>query len=118
MATIFRTQTVENPSQHSTVFNANAELRNHSWHPQLTIIKAEEALADKPPYTYLTRLRDGERGFAISFVNLNGFIEHHYFNLIEPKFGIWRNGQPHHMGSLSKVICDMMDCELLDCKPL
>lgn len=119
MATMFRNQTSENLSQNSSGFDAIAELKKYAWYPQMTVIEAEAALSNKPPYTYITRPRDGgERGFTISFVNLNGSIEHHPFSLINPTLGIWRNLMPEHVGSLGKVICDMMDCEVLDCKPL
>lgn len=121
MATMFRTQSIENLSQNSSVFDAITELKKHAWYPQMTVIEAEAALSNKPPYTYITRPRgpgEGARGYAISFVNLNGSIEHHYFTLIDSNRGVWRNFHPDHVGSLGKVICDMMDCEVLNCKPL
>jgi len=118
MATMFRSQYIERNTQGRVFFDADAELRKHSWHPQITMIEAEKVLSKQPPYTYITRPRETERGFIISFVNLKGCVEHHSFTLIDSKYGIWRNGSPEHVGSLQKVICDMMDCELLDCKPL
>jgi hypothetical protein len=118
MATMFRNQCFESNAQGKVFFDADAELRKHSWHPQMTASQAEEALTNQPPYTYITRPRETERGFIISFVNPMGCIEHHYFTLIDSKYGIWRNSSPEHVGSLQKVICDMMECEILDCKPL
>lgn len=115
---MFRNQLIDSPSQNTSFFDINVELGKHAWHPEMTVVEAEAVLQDKPPYTYITRPREGERGFAISFVNLNGTIEHHYFTLIDPKYGIWRNGGPCHIGRIEKVICDMMDCTVFDCRPL
>lgn len=118
MATMFRNQCFEGNAQGRVFFDAEAELKKHSWHPRMTAIEAVEALENQPPYTYVTRPRETERGFFISFVNPKGFIEHQNFSLIDSKHGIWRNCSPEHVGSLQKVICDMMDCEILDCNPL
>ncbi|MBS0629945.1 MAG: hypothetical protein JSS30_06985 [Verrucomicrobia bacterium] len=118
MATILNYRPIEKVVKTSSNFDAGAELRKHAWHPEMTIIEAEAALANKPVYTYVTRLREGERGFAITFVNAHGKIEHQPFTLLDTKRGIWRNCGPLHIGSLGKVICDMMRCTMLDCKPL
>lgn len=118
MATMFRSQCFKGNTQDRVFFDAVAELKKYSWYPQMTIIEAEEILTNQPSYTYILRPRETGRGFAISFVNPKGCVEHHYFTLIDSKYGIWRNGGLDHVGSLQKVICDMMDCEVLDCKPL
>jgi hypothetical protein len=84
----------------------------------MTAVEAEQVLVNKPPFTYVTRPRETERGFMISFVNRNGCVEHQPFTLIDNKHGIWRNCGPSNVGKLQKVICDMMQCEVLDCKPM
>ncbi len=118
MTTILMAQPIERVVQQCFSFDPIAELKRYAWHPEMNVITAEKALFKKPAYTYITRFRETERGFEISFVNLNGDIEHHYFTLVDAKHGIWRNSAPEHIGSLGKVICDMMECSILDCKPL
>lgn len=118
MATMFRIQSDRYQPKKGRVFDAIAELKKHAWRQDMTIVEAEEVLAGKPSYTYVTIPRSSERGYLISFVNLNGSIEHHPFTLIDSTHGIWRNSHPQHVGSLSKVICDMMECGLADCRPL
>lgn len=118
MTTHLTTSLVKKVTHKNSKFDIYTELKAHAWHPEMTMMDAEAALANKAIYTYITRPREGERGFSISFVNRNGTVEHQYFSLIDDKHGIWRNCQPHHIGSLGKVVCDMMNCTLIDCKPL
>lgn len=99
-------------------FDVSADLSKNGWRPNADPIQAEELLSDKPVYTYILRPNAARRGFSISFVQSNGMVKHDNFTLIDPIFGIWRNGQGSHVGKLEKVICDMMDCTPCDLKPL
>ena len=99
-------------------FDVDQELNQHGWRPFLSAMDAEKALEGKAPYTYLLR-RSSIRGkFEISFVKANGSISHDLFTLIDPKYGIWRNGHFSHVGTLAKVIRDMMHCEMHVGQPL
>jgi hypothetical protein len=95
-------------------FDVNAELKKHCWKPNMVAIEAEQVLKDQKPLTYLLRPSELGRGFAISFVQRNGFVKHDYFTLLDPKLGMWRNGHGSHSGVLDKVIRDMMDCEITE----
>ena len=105
-------------NKHSSSFDLNDDLKEHAWHPRATADEAVAFLEDQIPYTYLLRPSDRGRGFAISFVQPNGHIKHDYFTLIDPRFGIYRNGLPHHVGKLEKVIRDMMECSFDEGAPL
>lgn len=99
-------------------FDLGKELNNHAWMPYMDSLQAEKILAGKPIYTYLLRPSEFKRGFAISFIQKNGQVKHDHFTLIDPKYGIWRNGGHHHVGILAKVIRDMMDCSMEEGQPL
>jgi len=99
-------------------YDVNAELAKHSWRPGMDALEAEALLAGKSPYTYLLRPSIINRKFVISFVRPNGTIEHDTFSLIDAKRGIWRNAYWHHVGTLEKVVRDMMDCDFSEGTPL
>lgn len=112
-------QTRTTPS--STVrkqYDLNQELKMHGWQPFMTYLDAEKALSGKSAYTYLIRSLPERNKFVISFVRPDGEIEHDQFTLLDPIYGIWRNAAPHHVGTLAKVIRDMMDCEMYVGQPL
>jgi len=102
----------------NTPFFLEDELKMHGWHPAMTLFDAELALEGQPSYTYLIRPSDIGRGFAISFVQPSGYVKHDYFRLINPKYGIFINGIPSHVGRLEKVIRDMMNCPSYEGIPL
>jgi len=92
----------------SPFFNLEIELENHGWHPNLSAGEAEAILSDKAAYTYLIRLDEMQKGFYVSFVSPNGFIQHGHFDLIDPIYGMFRNFCTPHVGSLKKVLNDLM----------
>lgn len=105
-------------SKNVSSFDLDAELRNNSWCPFLGLEEAEELLKDQPAYTFLLRPKEAGRGFAISFMNPKGVIEHHPFTLINAKYGIFRNFCRSNVGRLSQVVCYMMECTSEQMRPL
>ncbi|MDN3505911.1 MAG: SH2 domain-containing protein [Simkaniaceae bacterium] len=118
MATFMNFDTHKGPESCSEKFNLDATLSNNAWHPNVNSCQAEQILANQPTYTYLLRPNIDARSFSISFVQKNGKVIHDNFTLIDPLYGIWRNGMCHHVGKLEKVICDMMECSPFDLRPL
>lgn len=118
MATFMNFRKEEENTQTDIRFDVNTALRRNGFRHDLDALEAEKMLSDKPVYTYVLRPNSLHRGFAISFVQKNGSIKHDHFTLIDHIYGIWRNGQFHHVGKLEKVICDMMECSVYDLKPL
>jgi len=118
MAMMFRQEHSGRVESNEITFYLDVELKKHAWHPYMNALEAEALLSGHPTFTYLTRPSDLGRGFALSFVNPKGHIEHHYFTLINPKYGIFRNAHPSHVGKLEKVIRDMMDCGICEEQPL
>ncbi len=94
----------------NTGFDPNAELVKHAWFPKMNAVEAEAMLQGQSTYTYLVRPHDTRRGFAISFVHPEGHVSHDFFTVLDPKYGIWRNCSPAHVGQLEKVLRDMMNC--------
>lgn len=107
----------ENHETHGS-FDINATLNKNGWRPNADSLQSESLLSGQPSHTYILRPNMARRGFAISFVQPNGSVKHDSFTLIDPIYGIWRNGGNDHVGKLEKVICDMMDCTPYDLKPL
>ncbi|NGX58966.1 MAG: hypothetical protein KR126chlam3_00108 [Chlamydiae bacterium] len=118
MATFLNFSRAQEDNLKCVDFDVNAALRKNAWCPNLDPCKAEELLYSKPVYTYLLRPNMIGRGFSISFVHPNGTIHHDNFTLIDPRYGIWHNGNGSHVGKLEKVLCDMMECTPFDLKPL
>ena len=118
MTTFMNFSNEENPTQTKQGFDLQSSLKNNGWRSNVNPSQAEEILAGKPVYTYLIRPNIEGRGFSISFVQPNGQVKHDHFKLVDPIYGIWRNGMIHHVGKLEKVICDMMECTPFDLKPL
>ena len=95
------------------------ELCKHAWFPKMTAHDAEAVLKNMPTYTYLLRKSQSNlRKYDISYVDQKGTICHDTFTLINPKLGIFLNGQNSHLGKLEKVIRDMMHCEQHQGQPL
>lgn len=93
-------------------FNLESELRKHAWFPTMTAAEAEHALSGKITYTYLLRKNQANlRKYDISYVEVNGLVRHDTFTLVNPKLGIFLNGNGSHLGKLAKVVRDMMHCE-------
>lgn len=111
-------ETQQSPSSLNTPFVLEDALNRNSWQSRMSLLDAELALEGKPAYTYLLRPSDIGRGFAIAFVQPNGHVRHDYFRLINPKYGIFINGLPSHVGQLEKVIRDMMHCQVHEGAPL
>ena len=118
MAVMLRDSSKKASIEKEAHFNIDAELRKHSWMLEMSLLQAEVALRNQKPFTYLLRPGELGRKFAISFVQANGYVKHDYFTIIDPKIGMWRNGVSSHVGSLYKVIRDMMDCEMHEGQPL
>lgn len=118
MATFMNFDTDKGPESCSEKFNLDATLSNNAWRSNVDSCQAEKILIGKSAYTYLLRPSAVGRGFSISFVQPNGIVKHDNFTLIDPVYGIWRNGQISHVGKLEKVICDMMECSPFDLRPL
>lgn len=114
MSLVLSSRPSHNSSQKQHLFDLDSELRRHGWRSGINALDAESLLLNKPVYTYCLRPAGFERKFAISFVLENGLVKHDTFTLIDPMYGIFRNGQPHHVGQLAKVIRDMMECSLLE----
>jgi len=110
MATLFNFQVSETVEVKQSGYQLESELYQHAWRPGINETQAEKLLEGSSVYTYLLRPSVIGRKFAISFVQLNGKVKHDTFTLVDPKYGIWRNGMEHHVGTLPKVIRDMMDC--------
>ncbi|NGX27245.1 MAG: hypothetical protein K940chlam6_01178 [Chlamydiae bacterium] len=108
----------EETNERSVGFDINAVLKKNAWRFDVDLCQAEKILSGKPSFTYLLRPNIIGRGFSISFIQQDGTIKHDNFILIDPIYGIWRNGQIYHVGKLEKVICDMMECSPFDLKPL
>ncbi|NGX46009.1 MAG: hypothetical protein K940chlam2_01190 [Chlamydiae bacterium] len=111
-------ETQQNSAPLNASFVLEDALDRNGWQPQMTLLNAELALKGKPTYTYLLRPSEIGRGFAIAFVELSGSVKHDYFRLINPKYGIFRQGMPTHVGQLEKVIRDMMHCQMHEGAPL
>jgi len=111
-------ETHQSQSSTSTPFILESALKRNGWQPRMPLLDAEVALEGKPAFTYLLRPSDIGRGFAIAFVQRNGHVKHDYFRLINPKYGIFINGLPSHVGQLEKVVRDMMHCEMHEGAPL
>jgi|GEM_PF-3395648 len=118
MATFMNFDTNKGPESRGEKFDLDATLTNNAWRPNADTCQAEKILSGRAAYTYLLRPNTEGRGFSISFVQPNGAVKHDNFTLIDPKYGIWRNGQISHVGKLEKVICDMMECSPFDLRPL
>lgn len=119
MAMMFRQESFQSTGKKESKFDAETELKKHSWHPYMkSALEAEQVLSGKPAFTHLIRPCDYDRGFMISFVNKDGDVAHDHFSLIDPLYGIWRNAMPSHVGKLEKVLRDMMDCALFEGQPL
>ena len=116
MATLLRQSFSNKPTL--TQFNLNDELNKHAWRPYMDADEATKALQGKPAYTYLLRTSLIRGKFEISFVQTDGSIKHDQFSLVNPRYGIWRNGQGSHLGTLAKVIRDMMHCQMHIGQPL
>ncbi|NGX48119.1 MAG: hypothetical protein K1000chlam3_01509 [Chlamydiae bacterium] len=108
----------EEINEEKTSFDLEAALKKNAWRPYIEAREAEKILSDKLSFTYLLRPNVMGRSFSISFIQPSGAIKHDNFTLIDPIYGIWRNGGHSHVGKLEKVICDMMECTLFDLKPL
>lgn len=104
-----RKQTIsETPSG----FNLEKEFCNHAWFPKMTAEEAKALLKGQSAYTYILRKnQENSRKYDISYVNQYGSVCHDTFTLVNPKLGIFLNGQHAHLGKLEKVIRDMMHCE-------
>lgn len=105
-------QTRSSSSQKRAPFDLDVELARHGWRPAMSAAAAEQVLSGQSSYTYLLRRSEFGRGFSISYVRMDGIVVHDSFTLLDPKFGIFRNGGPQHVGRLEKVIRDMMHCPL------
>lgn len=99
-------------------FDAYAELQKHAWHPRISMLEAEKLLVNKSAYTYLVRTCTYDQGYMITFVTKEGEIAHDHFTLIDSTHGLWRNGNPKHVGQLGKVLRDMMHCSMDEGQPL
>lgn len=100
-------------------FCLEKELSKHGWFPNLTADAAQEMLYGKPAYTYLLRKSQSNlRKYDISYVDGNGLVRHDTFTLVNPKLGIFLNGNCSHLGKLEKVVRDMMHCNKHQGQPL
>lgn len=108
MSILYKQENDKKGAESPSTYDVEKDLRQHNWHPYMNAMDAVVALKGQPPFSYILRPSEHGRGFAISFVQKNGHVAHDYFSLLNPKFGIWRNLAPHHVGSLDKVIQDMM----------
>lgn len=117
MATFMNFKSNGNHNQSTSHFDVDATLKKNGFR-HIDAIEAEKMLSGKAPYTYLVRPNPADRSFFVSFVQPNGSVKHDHFSLLDPIYGIWRNYQPHHVGKLEKVICDMLECEPSQLKPL
>ena len=104
-----RSQTAQ---QKQSVFCLESELCRHAWFPKMSAEEAEVALKSRPAYTYLLRKSQANlRKYDISYVTQDGSICHDTFTLVNPKLGVFLNGQGSHLGKLEKVVRDMMHCD-------
>jgi len=117
MKTINRQKKGRNLSS-SPWFDLSAELQKHAWFSNITAEGAEELLTGKPMYTYLIRPDEEGTGFCVTFVSPSGKVKHDHFTLIDPVYGVFRNYEPCHVGSLKKVLRDLMHCSLDEGAPL
>lgn len=117
MATFLNFRSEESYDHCQSGFDADTTLKKNGFR-NVNEVEAEGMLAGKAPYTYLVRPNPFARAFFISFVQPNGMVKHDHFSLLAPIYGIWRNGQSHHVGKLEKVICDMLNCAPYELKPL
>ncbi len=102
----------------SQYYNLNQDLKSHGWQSSMDEIQAEEALEGKPAYTYLLRSSPYRKKYELSFVAVDGKVKHDHCTLIDGVEGVWINACPTHIGSLGKVIRDMMECKLHEGQPL
>ncbi len=117
MTHLFQVTQQSHPSSNAP-FILDDALKRNSFQPRMALLEAELALQGKPAFTYLLRPSDIGRGFAVAFVQPSGYVKHDYFRLINPKYGIFINGIPTHVGTLEKVIRDMMYCQMDEGSPL
>ncbi|NGX39895.1 MAG: hypothetical protein KR126chlam1_01232 [Chlamydiae bacterium] len=119
MTLILSKNTKKSVAPTKVTFDVKAELMKHAWCPEFNRVDAEKALEGQVIYTYLIRPNLDEKGkYILSFIHKNGDFEHHTIRLLNPIYGIWRQGSPHHIGELHKVVCDVLDCEKHERIPL
>lgn len=77
--------------------------------PDLSLLEAKCLLIGQPAYSHLVIPADIFGKFIVVFVAADGKLEHDFIKIIDYENGIFLNGAPSHVGSLVKVIRDVMN---------
>jgi hypothetical protein len=97
-----------------------SEIQNHpAWHGNITGMRCEGILRDRPVNTYLIRQGEKPFHFYLSFVRAHNTFHHQPFIVELNKNGwFYMNFHPHHSDTLEGLVPKIMHCEADQCIPL
>lgn len=83
-------------------------VQNYAHFRNISIFEARLALEGQPAYSHLVLPTNRVSTFIIVYVGFDRSLKQDTIEVIDVKQAHVANGMPHHVGSLEKVICDLM----------